>query len=119
MCFRAFPSLFHRFHRPDGGLPQTGPADRAGAQEHRHPAPDQLHQGDDRSGQRVRRTAGTEGEDDDDGDDEVVIVADQCVMQAHVVIVRGEVLFDKSFYPDRLQQNISNCSYMQIFWAHI
>lgn len=57
-------------HRPDGGLPQTGPADRAGAQEHRHPAPDQLHQGDDRSGQRVRRTAGTEGDGDDGGDDD-------------------------------------------------
>lgn len=41
-------------HRPDGGLPQTGPADSAGAQEHRRPAPDQLHQGDNRSGQRVR-----------------------------------------------------------------
>ncbi|CAF87689.1 unnamed protein product, partial [Tetraodon nigroviridis] len=38
-----------------GGLPQTGPADSAGAQEHRHPPPDQLHQGDNRSGQRVRR----------------------------------------------------------------
>lgn len=42
-------------HRPHGGLPQTGPADSAGAQEHRHPPPDQLHQGDNRSGQRVRR----------------------------------------------------------------
>lgn len=48
-------------HRLDGGLPQTGPADSAGAQEHRHPAPDQLHQGDNRGGQRVRRESGGAG----------------------------------------------------------
>lgn len=50
-------------HRLDGGLPQTGPADSAGTQEHRHPAPDQLHQGDDRSGQRVRRDGGGRKQD--------------------------------------------------------
>lgn len=41
-------------HRLNGGLPQTGPANTAGAEEHRHPAPHQLHQGDKCSGQRVR-----------------------------------------------------------------
>ncbi len=38
-----------------GGLPQTRPADSAGAQEHRQPPPNQLYQGNNCSGQWVSR----------------------------------------------------------------
>lgn len=41
----------------DGGLPQTRPADCAGAEEHREPPPNPLHQGDDCSRQRVSGTS--------------------------------------------------------------
>ncbi len=40
-----------------GGLPQTRPADRAGAEEHCQPSPNQLYQSHHCSGQRVRVSA--------------------------------------------------------------